>query len=308
MQTKHGSGVPNPWHPSFPELAFNTDRSFNAAGAWLLSERFVQLYGSVGLRDLIEIAILAVAIYAALRFLGTTRGWGLVRGLGLVVVGLFLVAQVIIAAYDLTELGKVLDYLLTTVLVGLLVIFQPELRRGLMLLGRYRMLRYFVRESLPIADKLADAAEALSRECVGALIAIQRELALAPYIETGEAIDGEISAALIRTIFSPRSPLHDGAVILCNGRIAAAACQLPLGQPPEGASPHMGMRHRAALCLSEETDAVLLVVSEETGRISVATAGKLEPVPRENLSAKLASLLSAEAPPAAPPVRIRAAA
>src|SRR5579875_3399935 len=117
-------------------------------------------------------------------------------------------------------------------------------------------------------------------------------MALAMYIETGEAIDSEVSANLLRAIFSKRSPLHDGAVILCGGRIAAAACQLPLGQPPEGASMHMGMRHRSALCMSEETDAVLLVVSEETGRISLAVGGRLEPVPRENLSRRLADLLS----------------
>jgi diadenylate cyclase len=96
----------------------------------------------------------------------------------------------------------------------------------------------------------------------------------------------------LRSIFSKRSPLHDGAVILCGGRITAAACQLPLGQPPEGTSMHMGMRHRSALCMSEETDAVLLVVSEETGRISLAVGGRLEPVPRENLSRRLAGLLS----------------
>jgi diadenylate cyclase len=215
-----------------------------------------------------------------------------VRGLGLVVVGLFLVAQVVIASFGLTELGKILDYLLTSVLVGLVVIFQPELRRGLIVLGRYRMVRYFVGQEHPIADKLADAAEALSRECIGALIAIQREVPLDPYAETGQLIDGEISVPLVRTIFSPRTPLHDGAVILCNGRVRAAACQLPLGQPPDGASPHRGMRHRAALCLSEETDAVLLVVSEESGRISLAVAGKLQAVPRDNLSRRLADLLS----------------
>ena len=148
----------------------------------------------------------------------------------------------------------------------------------------------WVRDS--IADKLADAAEALSRECVGALIAVQREVGLDPCIESGEIIDGEISAGLIRSIFSHRSPLHDGALILCQGRIRAAGCQLPLGQPPEGSSQHMGMRHRAALCLSEETDAVVLVVSEETGRISLAVGGRLEAVPRENLSRRLADLFS----------------
>jgi diadenylate cyclase len=257
-----------------------------------LGKRLAQLYEMVGTRDLIEIAILTLVIYFLLRFLGKTRGSGVVRGLGLVVLGLFLVAQVVIASFDLTELGKVLDYLLTSVLVGLVVIFQPELRRGLIVLGRYRMLRYIVGEHHPIADKLADAAEALSRECIGALVAIQREIALDSYAETGELIDGEISVALVRTIFSPRTPLHDGALILCNGRVRAAACQLPLGQPPDGASPHMGMRHRAALCLSEETDAVLLVVSEETGRISLAVSGHLEAVSRENLSRRLADLLS----------------
>jgi diadenylate cyclase len=258
-----------------------------------LRARFTHLYESVGTRDLVQIAILAVVIYAGLRLLARTRGSGLVRGLGLIVVGLFLVAQVTIASFDLTELGKLLDYSLTTVLVALLVIFQPELRRGLILLGRTHVWRYFVPHSHPIADKLADAAEALSRERVGALIAIQREMGLAPYIETGERIDGEISPALIRTVFSPRSPLHDGAMILTGGRITAAGCQLPLGQPPDRTRFHMGMRHRAALALSEETDAVLLVVSEETGRISLGVAGRLEPVPRENLSRQLAAVLSA---------------
>jgi DNA integrity scanning protein DisA with diadenylate cyclase activity len=94
-------------------------------------------------------------------------------------------------------------------------------------------------------------------------------------------------------VFSPRSPLHDGALIISNGRITAAGCQLPLGQPPDQARAHLGMRHRAALCLCEETDAVLLVVSEETGRISLGVAGRLEPVARENLSRRLAAVLSA---------------
>jgi diadenylate cyclase len=261
----------------------------------LLRDRLAQLYDSVGTRDLVEVVILAVAIYFLLRFLGKTRGAGIVRGLGLLVVGLFLVAQVIVASFDLSVLARVLDYLLTTVLLGLLVIFQPELRRGLMVLGRYRIWRYLVaEESHPIADKLADAAEAMSRECVGALVVIEREMSLAAFIESGEAIDGEVSPGLLRAIFSKRSPLHDGAVILSSGRVAAAACQLPLGQTPEGVM-HMGMRHRAALAMSDETDAILLVVSEETGRVSVAVGGRLEPVPRENLSRRLAALLSSRA-------------
>jgi diadenylate cyclase len=263
-----------------------------------LIHRLVQLYESVGPRDLVQIAILAVVLGAVLHFLSKTCGSSstLNRGLGLVVVGLFLVAQVVIAALDLTELGHFLDYLLIAVLVGLLVIFQPELRRGLMVLGRTTLWRYLAPNSHPIADRLADAAEALSRDCVGALIAIQREINLAAYIETGEVIDSQVSASLIRTVFHAGSPLHDGAIILCNGRLTAAGCQLPLnvqdGRADVRPGWHMGMRHRAALSLSQETDAVVLVVSEETGRISVAVGGRLEPVARENLSRRLAAVLS----------------
>lgn len=260
----------------------------------MLFDRLTHFYESATTRDVVEIAILAVALFGILRLLGKTRGAGIVRGLGLIVLGMFLVAQVVIASFDLKVLGRVLDYLLTTATLGLLIIFQPELRRGLMLLGRYRYLRYFVQtEEYPVAAKLADAAEAMSRECVGALIVIERETSLAQFIETGARLDAELSAGLLRAVFGKRSPLHDGAVILSGGRVAAAGCQLPLGQPPENASFHMGMRHRSALCTSEETDAVLLVVSEETGRVSIAVGGKLEPVPRERLADRLGSMLRA---------------
>lgn len=257
-----------------------------------MKDRLAQVFESFGTRDLIEVTILAAAIYAALRILRNSRGSGVVRGLGVVVIGLFLAAQVVIAFCDLSVLGKVLDYVHTAVLVGILVLFQPELRRGLALLGRYQIMRYLGHEvSHPVADKLSDASQALSRERIGALIAIEREVPLSAYVETGEIIDGEISTSLICTVFSPNTPLHDGAVILRRGRIAAAGCQLPLTQPPETVGEHIGMRHRAALALSEETDAVLLVVSEETGRISLAVEGHLEPVPRENLSRRLVDLL-----------------
>jgi diadenylate cyclase len=258
-----------------------------------VKDRLAQVFEAFGTRDLIEVAILAAAIYTTLRFLRKSRGSGVVRGLGVVVIGLFLVAQVVIAFCDLSVLGKVLDYVHTAVLVGILVLFQPELRRGLTMLGRYQIMRYLGHDvPHPVADKLSDAAAALSRERIGALVAIEREVPLSAYVESGETIDGEISSSLICTLFSPNTPLHDGAVILRKGRIAAAACQLPLSLPPETVGRHIGMRHRAALTLSEETDAVLLVVSEETGRISLAVSGQLEPVPRENLSRRLVDLLA----------------
>ncbi len=262
--------------------------------------RLGQLYESVGGADLVQIAILAVGVFGFLRFLGRTgAGSSIGRGLGLVALALFLAGQVIVASLDLTELGAVLDYLLGTALVALVVIFQPELRRGLMKLGQTKVWRAWLPARHSVADPLADAAEALSRDCIGALIAIQREVSLAAYVETGERIEARLSASLIRTIFMPKAPLHDGAVILVKGRVVAAGCQLPM-RPPErlhGAGrPPTGMRHRAALSLSEETDAIVLVVSEETGRISIAFAGRFEPVPRENLARRLVDLLSAPTP------------
>lgn len=267
------------------------------AGDELVLVRLAQLYEALGTRDLVQIAILAVVLFVFLRFLGKTCGAGssLSRGLGLVVVVVFLVLQVVMASLDLPELAAVLDYLLITVVLALLVIFQPELRRGLMMLGRAKVWRTWWPTQNALADLLAEAAIALSRDCIGALVAVQRETNLASYAETGERIDGKCSASLVRTLFTPHSPLHDGAVIIQKGQIVAAGCQLPLRQHEPLSDPahhSLGMRHRAALSLSEETDAVVLVVSEETGRISIAQGGRFEPVSRENLARRLADLLS----------------
>jgi len=255
-----------------------------------MPERLIHLYDSVSIRDLIEIGILAGVIYLVLRLIGASRGAGVVRGLGVFLVSVFLLAQVVVASLNLTELSKILDYVLSTVLLGLIVVFQPELRRGLMVLGRYPVLRVFSTPPGPLVDKLADAAEALSRDRLGALIGIQRDVSLAAYVHTGERLDSEVSVDLLRAIFQKTSPLHDGAVIVADGRLVAAGCQLPLAEAPD-AVVHYGMRHRAALGLSEETDAVVLVVSEETGRISLAVGGRLEPIPRENLARRLAAEL-----------------
>jgi diadenylate cyclase len=266
-----------------------------------LLSRLAQMYEALGTRDLVQIVILAAMLYVFLRFVGKTCGVGssLGRGLGLVVVGLFLMLQVVIACLDLTELATVLDYILITVLVAFLVVFQPELRRGLVMLGKVKVWHAWNPTEHPLADPLADAAVALASDCTGALIAIQRGINLATYAETGQAIDSSCSAPLLRTLFAPKTPLHDGAVIIQAGRITAAGCQLPLRNHVPGGDPAhqaLGMRHRAALSLSEETDAVVLVVSEETGRISIARGGKFEAVPRDNLARRLVDLLSM-APP-----------
>ncbi len=160
--------------------------------------RLTQLYESLGTRDVVQIALIAVVLFGLLRVMGKSFGTSssLGRGLGLVVVGLFLLIQVVIASLDLTELGAALDYLLAAILVGMLIIFQPELRRGLMALGRTKFWQSAKSGRLELADPLANAAQALSRDCIGALIAIQREVNLEPYAQTGERVDALVSAAL----------------------------------------------------------------------------------------------------------------
>ena len=163
--------------------------------------RFAQLYEFIGFLDILQITVMTLVFFAILRLLAKTgAGSWIGRSVGILVVGLFLVAQVIIASLDLTELSNVLDYVLSLFVVGLLVIFQPELRRGLMMLGRNQIWHTFAPAKHALAEPLSDAAESLSRNCIGALIAIQREISLSPFIETGEKIDSRLSSALIRTI------------------------------------------------------------------------------------------------------------
>ena len=262
--------------------------------------RLFQSYDSLEPLDVVQIGILTLVVFAFLRFLSKTgTGSSIGRGLGIVIVALFLLLQVVIASLDLAELSTVLDYLLAAGLIGLLIIFQPELRRGLMMLGRHSLWSGWSPVKGSIADPLADAAEAMSREGVGALIVIQREVNLAPYIETGDRIEAKLTASLIRTLFMPKGPLHDGAVILVKGRVVAAGCQLPMRSHERLAESsswlHLGMRHRAALCVTEETDAIVLVVSEETGRISVARGGRFETVAIGQLASRLVELLDAPA-------------
>jgi diadenylate cyclase len=253
-------------------------------------------------RDVVEVLLLTLAVYGALRVLGRTRSAGVMRGLALLVAIMFLLAQTIVAALDLTVIGKVLDYLFTIGILALVIIFQPELRRGLLVLGRYPLLRLFS-PSRPhaIADTLEDAAGLLSRQGIGALVVIERDESLDALVETGTRLDAELSVPLLHSIFFKNNPLHDGAVIVRRSRLLAAGCQLPLGSPGEGLQHQHGMRHRAAQGVSEETDAVVLVVSEETGRISIVFEGKVEAVDRERVSRRLAECLAAR--PAAPPAR-----
>lgn len=160
--------------------------------------------------------------------------------------------------------------------IAALVVFQPELRAALARLGRSRMIRFFQKmEGTRVIDEIVEATERLARAKHGAIIAIEREVGLDEYAETGSRVQAHVSAEMLATIFTPYSPLHDGAVLISGDQIRAAGAILPLTQTTVR-DRSLGTRHRAALGLSEETDAVVVVVSEETAQVSIAIGGRLE--------------------------------
>jgi diadenylate cyclase len=239
----------------------------------------------------IEIAILAVAFYYVLRFIRGTRGAGVFRGVLVFAVSFFVVLLWMTEELHLLRIRRILEWVLSTSLLALIVIFWPELRRAMIQLGRLPILRPLtVAPAAPFLDAVVAASERLARSRVGALIAIERDASLAAYAEEGVPVDAAVSAELLETIFFPRSALHDGAVVIQHGRLTAAGSLLPLSDAPN-LEKAFGTRHRAAIGLTEETDAVVVVISEETGRISVAEHGALAVgVPPDRLRAVLEDL------------------
>lgn len=215
---------------------------------------------------IIELALLWYVIYMILLFVKGTRSEQLLKGLLLIGIIYVLTQQLKLAA-----INWVLARILPISVIALIVIFQPELRRALAQLGQFGLHQ----ENVEAIDEISRAAVTLSRKKIGALIVIEREAGLKSYMESGTIIDAAITSHLLTTIFITQSVLHDGAVIIERGRIAAAGCVLPLTQEDQLLPKSFGMRHRAAIGITEETDAVSVVVSEETGAISVASAGKL---------------------------------
>ncbi len=214
----------------------------------------------------LEVAILWYVIYMILLFVKGTRSEQLLKGL-LVIGVIFFAAQQL----GLYAISWVLTRLVPISIITLVIIFQPELRRGLAQLGQLGMHQ----ASVELIEEIAGAAANLSRRKIGALIVIEREVGLKSYIESGTSVDGKVTNYLLTSIFIPQSPLHDGAVIVQHGRLVAAGCVLPLPEEEKMIPKSLGMRHRAAVGISEETDAVCVVVSEETGAVSVANGGKL---------------------------------
>ena len=192
--------------------------------------------------------------------------------LGLIVI---IAASFIADWLRLDALNWIISSLKTVWVVAFVIIFQPELRRVLAQLGQNRFVRYFVRaEHHAVVDEIARAARELSYKKTGALIVLAREASLRNYIETGTRINARVTSELLCTIFTPQTPLHDGACIIVREELVAAGCILPLSENPM-LPVSLGMRHRAAVGLTEEADAVVVVVSEETGGISTAVRGNL---------------------------------
>jgi len=224
-----------------------------------------------GWTDLFEILVVAFLFYRILVVIQRTRAMQILLGLVLLALGYWL-SRVL----DLILVRTLLEAFFQYGAIAALVVFQPELRAALARLGQSRMIRVFQRlESPHVVDEVVEAVQRLSRSRVGAIIALERDVALDGYAESGSAVQARVSAEMLATIFTPYSPLHDGAVLIRGDEIRAAGTILPLTQSnvPDRS---LGTRHRAALGLSEETDAVVLVVSEETSQISVALAGRLE--------------------------------
>jgi len=193
------------------------------------------------------------------------------------IIGLVVIFIIAFLAYwfQLEGLKWLLSNLATVGFIALVVVFQPEIRGGLAQIGHTRFMRRFLRsDSQEYIDELVKGAIKLSELRYGGLIVIERQVGLKNIIATGRILDAKISADLLVTIFTPYTPLHDGAVILRSDKLVAAACMLPMSHNPRYAD-LFGMRHKAAIGLTEESDAICLVVSEETGAISVTSGGKL---------------------------------
>lgn len=219
-------------------------------------------------RPILEILFIWALLYFLIQFFQGTRAIQVFVGLVILAV-IFNIAK----ALELHTINWVLTKLFAVGVVAFLIIFQPELRRALARIGQNTMFGTFLKKGGTV-DEVVQACEQFSRSKTGALIAIEREVGLKNYIESGLTIDAKVTAELLITLFFPNTPTHDGGVIIQGERIASCGSLFPLSQDPH-LSRALGTRHRAAVGLTEETDAVAAVVSEETGAISVAVYGKL---------------------------------
>jgi diadenylate cyclase len=233
-----------------------------------------ELHGYHWWQIALELLVIGLVVYYIIRFLRGTRGAHMLRGIAFLLISLSILVQLLVNVFALDRLGFLYGRFLTFAGYAIIVAFQPELRRVLLRLGETRLFRGWSNELVQEIDELVEAAQFLSRRKIGALIAIERETALASLTEDATKLNANLCAPLLDTIFWPNSPLHDMGVVVIQGRIMFAGVQFPLADAGD-LEKELGTRHRAAVGLSQETDAVVLVVSEETGDISIAERGQL---------------------------------
>ena len=234
-----------------------------------MMDQLLQL-ASRGWRSAVEILLLSVGIYYGYLYFRGTRGAKVLTGLAIVFLTLTLISQLL----NLVVIGWIIRSFSVFLAIALVVIFQPELRRGLAELGGHPIFSLTSEKRETVHD-LVEAVTQLASKQFGALIAIERDTSIRVYEETGVPVDADFTVELLLTIFHPKAALHDGGVIIRNGRIAAAACIFPVSQR-ETLDRSLGLRHRAGLGLTEESDAVAVVVSEETGGISICHRRRIE--------------------------------
>jgi diadenylate cyclase len=235
-------------------------------------EHLVRLFRASGFSwiDAFDVLIVAFIIYQLLQFLRGTHALQMAVG-ALLLVGLYWTAE----SFHLQSLSWLLHNVLPYAVFGIIVVFQAEIRKVLAHIGKTPLLGAFTsRKTEEVVDEVVLAATTLASSQTGAIIVLEREMGMRSYIETGIALDAIVTYDLLVSIFNPNTPLHDGAVVIQGSRVAAAACFLPLTVNPE-LSRTLGSRHRAAIGVTEDTDAVAVVVSEETGLISVVTGGHI---------------------------------
>ena len=260
-----------------------------------IQEVFARLSSYAWWEVAIELAIIWLIVYAVVRFVQGTRAAGALKGLLLVVTMATIVALIFGRSEAFQRLAMLHDRLLALVAIALVVIFQPELRRALVRLGEARLLRSSPSELARVVNPLVEACGFLSKARFGAIIVIERDLGLRGLIEGGTDLDAELSARLLQTIFYPGSALHDLAVVVRGARVRAAGVQLPLAEPSDLPDPGLGSRHRAAVGLTKDSDAVVIVVSEETGAIRVSLRGKLsDPMTAAEMGERVVECLRGE--------------
>lgn len=245
-----------------------------------LLDRFIQLRdriaGYPALEVAVELLVIWAVVYVAVRFLRETRGAAAVKGLLMILIVATLGIRVFGGQGEsFQRLNFLYDRVIGFVVLALVVVFHPEIRRGLRRLGETPIFRVSSLEMRPTINAVVDAAGFLSKNSFGALIAIERNTRLGAIVESGTRLGAEVSARLLQSIFWPNSALHDLGVVIRGSKIVAAGVQFPLAEDEEVPSPALGSRHRAAIGLSLDSDAIVVVVSEETGQISVAERGVL---------------------------------